>query len=184
MRGLHGMAQALLAQRAPAETLRPPSSPGVYAIFARAGTPLALANMHPERLLYVGITESSLELRSHFEHGNSGFSTLRRTLGAILRTELDLTAVPRGLGSSRSNVTNYRFSEGGEGRLSDWMRAFLEWSFVATSDDAAGSETALIAAFRPPLNLKGWPNPRRAEFMELRRRCRDQAAAARILARP
>jgi hypothetical protein len=154
-------------------------TPGVYAVFACAGISQGLAGLHPQRLLYVGMTEASLELRNHFDHGNSGFSTLRRSLGAILRDELGLCAIPRGPGASRTNVTNYRFAEEGEGRLSDWMRASLEWSFVALADDVPGSEAALIAALRPPLNLTGWPNPHRTHVMALRRQCRDEAALGR-----
>ena len=58
-----------------------PSVPGVGVyIFSIANlgaiTPI---RVEPTGLLYVGMTESSLEVRNHFFHKNSSFSSLRRS---------------------------------------------------------------------------------------------------------
>src|SRR5271157_4746566 len=87
-----------------------PNKPGVYALFLKS--PSALPGIEvssADSPLYIGMTRSSLNLRDHFGHQHSGFSTLRRSLGAILKQQLKLRAIPRAKGSSRSNVTNYRF---------------------------------------------------------------------------
>ena len=171
------IAEHLSAARQPAGSALPPASPGVYAIFAAPGVTLPLASMRPEQPLYVGMTESSLEIREHFRRKSSGFSTIRRSLGALLRGELGLSAIPRAPGPSKTNATNFSFAEDGESRLSDWMQRSLTWSFVATTAAPATIEAALIARLRPPLNLRGWPNPERKRLMELRRICRDEAAS-------
>jgi len=123
--------------------------------------------------LYVGMT-SNLRARgdeTHFSDGGSGFSTLRRSLGALLKENLDLKARPRGTGASKQNFRCYCFDEGGETRLTAWMREHLRIA-VAEHPDPDGIETELIRLARPPLNLNKWPNPHRAEIMALRHRGR------------
>jgi hypothetical protein len=173
------IAAQLIAARQPAGSVLPPPSPGVYAIFAAPDIILPLEDIAAERPLYVGMTESSLEVRDHFGRKTSGFSTIRRSLGALLRESLDLSAIPRAPGPSKTNAVNFRFAEDGESRLSDWMRQSLTWSFVATSTAPVRLEASLIAMLRPPLNLTGWPNPQRKYLTALRRACRDEAALAR-----
>ena len=58
---------------------------GIYAFFLT--DPALLHGIHIETSgpLYLGKTESSLDARNHFTHKHSGFSTLRRSLGAILK---------------------------------------------------------------------------------------------------
>jgi hypothetical protein len=58
-------------------------------------------------VLYVGMTESSLEVRNHFTHKHSGFSTLRRSLGALLRHELGLWPIPQRAGTVE--IQRYEF---------------------------------------------------------------------------
>jgi hypothetical protein len=86
--------------------------------------------------------------------GGTGFSTLRRSLGAILKAELRLVAIPRSAGASPTNARNYRFEEDGENRLSDWMRSNLAVAVRAVDDpDKVAGE--LVALLHPPLNLTG-----------------------------
>jgi hypothetical protein len=110
----------------------------------------------------------------------SGFSTLRRSLGALLKDELKLTAQPRGPGSSEQNLRCYRFDDPGEQRLTDWMRRHLRIA-VATHPAPAPEqvEAELIALAQPPLNLTGWPNPHAKELKALRKSCADAARRTR-----
>ncbi|MCH8311278.1 MAG: hypothetical protein IIB17_12400 [Chloroflexi bacterium] len=79
--------------------------PGIYALFYKG----QLRNIKgiPFRdgeLLYIGKTESSQmsrDVKTHLGDGKTGSSTVRRSLGAILRQELNLEPVPR-------NPTDYR----------------------------------------------------------------------------
>lgn len=96
------------------------------------GSPGRLSEAVTDRrgLLYVGMTDQGLDARNHFQHLHSGFSTLRRSLGALLKEALRLRAIPRGSGSIKSNVRNYRFTDEGERALSDWMNRHLLLSQV------------------------------------------------------
>ena len=90
------------------------SKPGLYELYINDPKALNSIRVGPSGLLYIGMTQSSLDSRNHSEHDNSGFSSLRRSLGALLKSKLHLRAIPRAQGSSKTNVTNYRFTEAGE----------------------------------------------------------------------
>jgi hypothetical protein len=107
-----------------------PSLPdaGVYAFFIKDRSKLTGVQMRSDGLLYVGMTASSLEVRNHFFHRDSSFSSFRRSLGALLKTRLKLHAIPRGLGRTRRDFVHYRFTAPGERKLTDWMQKHLEYA--------------------------------------------------------
>jgi hypothetical protein len=89
-----------------------------------------------------------------------------------------LTAIPRGSGKSKKDMTNYRFAGDGENSLTDWMVKHLEYSFVVLEDGIEDVERALIECLRPPLNLDKWKNRQRAAIKRLRKACADEARGA------
>jgi hypothetical protein len=154
-------------------------APGVYAILLASADALPLIEPGQNGLLYVGMTDASLEARSHFVHEHSGFSTFRRSLGALLKDRLKLFAIPRGPGNSRTNVTNYRFPDAGERALSEWMVSNLLIAQQVVTADLAVFEKDLIRLLEPPLNLTGWPNPQRSMLKRLRAQCAGEALGTR-----
>jgi len=162
----------------------PPDAAGVYALFLT--NVAAVTNLTVEsEVLYVGMTESSLEVRSHFTHSHSGFSSPRRSIGSLLKEELHLYARPRACGPSRTNITNFRFSDKGEQRLIDWMKRHLTYGFCRVErvgKNVREIESRLIKELRPPLNLTGWPNPQRAHLRARRGECREEASKSRGVA--
>jgi hypothetical protein len=151
---------------------------GVYAFFLKTTGALPGLSLEPSGLLYVGMTESSFEARNHFEHRHSGFSTLRRTLGALLKTSLRLRPIPRGDGRLLSNVRHYRFTDEDELRLTEWMQTHLTCGFAAIGEGIRAVERSLIVELRPPLNLVGWPNPQRRSLHAAKDACRQEAECA------
>jgi len=149
--------------------------PGIYLFCVRNRHALPKVIMDENGLLYVGMTEDSLEVRNHFEHKHSGFSTFRRSLGALLKDTLDLVAVPRSAGPSRSNMVNYRFTDEGERILTAWMVSNLLVGQANVHRNVLKCEKELISRLQPPLNLTGWPNPYRKAIKELRSVCVQQA---------
>ena len=136
-----------------------PAPAGVYVMYSQS--PIGDLAWDPTAgAAYVGKAQDGLRRRLLREHsGDTGRSTLRRTLGALLKDELALRAWPR---ASRGepkpiNFTNYDFDPDGNARLSDWMSANLEVEYLVTAEYVA-QETALIGQHRPPLNLTGWAN--------------------------
>jgi hypothetical protein len=125
------------------------------------------------------MTESSLEVRNHFHHSHSGFSSPRRSVGALLREQWKLQALPRSPGPSPTNVRNYRFPDDGEKRLVAWMDNHVTYGLCPVDTDIRKIEDRLIGELKPPLNLTGWRNPQAGRLKALRLACRDEASYAR-----
>lgn len=173
------IAAFLKSAAAPSEAPVIPSS-GVYAFLLRDTASLPGVATGRNGLLYVGMTDDGLDARNHFRHLHSGFSTLRRSLGALLKGELDLRATPRAPGASRSNVVNYRFTPAGEQALSGWMESNLLIAQSPLMGDILAIEKDIIRLLEPPLNLTDWPNPQRAHLKHLRSLCVAEAEQARV----
>jgi hypothetical protein len=137
---------------------RPPDASGFYAWWADAVIPGVPLEPHPEDpsvgLLYVGIAprdaSSSQTVRgrvigNHLQ-GNTGSSTFRFTLAALLLEELDLHPEKR--------KTKFVLTRHDNRRLSDWQRAHLRLTWCE-SDEPWLLENHVILAMRPSLNLAG-----------------------------
>lgn len=175
---LAALCETLLAHPLPPDAIPAMDSPGLYALLLAEGTQLSTLSVTPTRLLYIGMTDTSLEVRNHFKYPTSGFSTLRRSLGALLKDELGLQALPRAPGPSKTNTTNYRFDAAGELRLTAWMRQHLTYGYAPIRHEIEEHEACLIRELEPPLKLKGWRNPQRRRIMALRAECRNEARQA------
>jgi|GEM_PF-457384 len=159
--------------------------PGIYALFF-TGQEFPLGNYHPqkEEIVYLGKTENSQvsrDERTHFTSGQTGSSTLRRTLGALLKEKLSLTAIPRNdLDFDAGRKSFYKFDELSEERLTTWMKDNLGLAFNEfdhASADLGLLEAALIADVKPVLNIdsKNPGNPHAAGIKSARKVCADEA---------
>lgn len=175
---LAALCETLLARPLPPDASPAVDSPGLYALLLAEGSQLSTLFISPTRLLYIGMTDMSLDVRNHFKHPTSGFSTLRRSLGALLKDKLTLQALPRAPGPSKTNPINYRFDAAGELRLTAWMRHHLTYGYAPIQHEIEKHEACLIRELEPPLNLKGWRNPQRRQIMALRAECRNEARQA------
>lgn len=140
----------------PAATGGLPDASGFYAWWANAAIPRVPVKPHPENpslgLLYVGIAprgaSSSQTVRrrvvDNHLNGNTGSSTFRFTLAAILLEELDLHPEKRKLKFVLPKPDNRR--------LSDWQRTHLSLTWCE-SDEPWMLENEVILAMQPSLNL-------------------------------
>ncbi len=167
------VAELLRESKCVVGSLKAPAEPGVYAVFCSKIEKLGVFSVGEGGLIYVGASKdlAAREFDQHFSSEGTGISTLRRSLGAILKGQLELTAIPRSPGSVSSS---YRFLADGEKRLTQWMKSNLEVS-VCPIEDAVDVETELVRLLRPVLNLTKWENPQRAEIKRLRKDCADEA---------
>ena len=157
---------------------------GIYALFINDLSVLPCLAVDESNLLYIGMSESSLNERNHFFHTDSSFSSPRRSLGALLKksSRLHLEALPRrsgvrARGISRKDISNYRFDEKGETDLTVWMRQNLTYTNVGLDEDIRQTEASLIRLLNPPLNLTLSKNESRFVVRLARKECRDQAKA-------
>jgi hypothetical protein len=172
--GPQAIASYLLAHR-----LRYDPSPGgkacgLYAYFIDNPGNLLPVKADQSGLVYVGMSEDGADARSHFTQASS-FSELRRSLGAILKHRLELTAVARGKADKPRNALHYGFTPEGEARLSDWMKAHLRYSVCPDSEGWVLMEKDLIRHLCPPLCLTAWKNPQALLIRGMRKACADEA---------
>ncbi|CAN5657532.1 hypothetical protein BH20ACI4_BH20ACI4_10200 [soil metagenome] len=154
-----------------------PTKPCIYAIGVTNALEFPLISTKvrkkPNDIIYIGITKKNQTSRienTHFENGKSKSSTLRRSLGAILREELKLELIPH---------TNYKFTPDGEEKLTEWMIENLSVSYCewhGSIEELREIEKEIIKLICPILNLQSNPNNAwNQEITELRNVCRNLA---------
>ncbi len=135
--------------------------PGIYAVlyFGKSNTLGAITGLKSGLIIYIGKTLSSQQSRdadTHFKSGKSGSSTLRRSIGALLREEMNFNPIPRGSGKTTKDTTNYRFDDSSEKALSEWMHTNLGLAFFEyekSPEAIRNLEKALINHLSPALNI-------------------------------
>lgn len=155
----------------------PPIGWGIYAWFLRNGTSLPGLPAGPNGLIYIGRSDNlaDRELQQHLRNGQTPFSTLRRSLGALLKDALSLKAIPRRTPPQNDkDFVQFAFTKQGEESLTAWMCDNLTVGAVIR-DDPRDIEALLIDKLRPVLNLQLWPNPNRTKLIALRKACSDEA---------
>jgi hypothetical protein len=155
-----------------------PSVSAVYGIFLNEDDCLPGIACRAFDFLYLG-KSVDLKNRGHFVSGSTSKSTIRRSLGSLLKEDLALKAYARGRGKSRQDATHFRFDNEGERRLTDWIYGNTRIGFsIVGDDDIETIEKRLIRYCEPILNLDGNPsNPHAAPIKTLRKLCADEAAA-------
>ena len=157
--------------------------PGIYAIGFEGDNfpfPLTTLSVTNGDIIYIGKTNSSQKrrvLNTHFRSGRTGSSTLRRSLGALLRKELTLKPIPRSLVNGR--VRDYKFIIESENKLTEWMINNLTVSFynyLGGKRLLRELESEIISILNPILNIDGNAiNQNGSLIKELRAKCRDLA---------
>lgn len=151
-------------------------TPGLYAIHGDVQTwiDLGLGEPPDSRPLYVGKAEDSLikrDLRTHFGDGQTGRSTVRRSVAALLRDTLALRGVPRNP-AKPERPANFGMSDEHERRLGEWMQTHLllaTWPKPDACNSLLAVELRLIAHWQPPLNLKDNSSPWKQRLSDQRR---------------
>ncbi len=154
-----------------------PTKPFIYAIGVTNALEFPLIStevrIKPNDIIYIGITKKNQTSRignTHFESGKTESSTLRRSLGAILREELKLKLTPH---------TNYKFTPECEIKLTKWMIDNLSvsyWELDDSKSDLGATERKIIEQECPILNLQNnLNNLWKKKIEELRNDCRDSA---------
>jgi len=117
--------------------------------FGTVGTPI-----------YVGLSTklSGRKLSQHLQTGATGASSFRRSAGALLKMELKLSAIPRGVNAPRDKY-KFKIDGGGESRLTDWILQNTELGFWTANTKLTRSvleplETDVKKILRPTLDLE------------------------------
>ncbi len=163
--------------RARFDELDLPKRPGLYRIWLGPEAEDTVLGLEPGSLLYVGRGRRvRTRVLAHARSDKTSGSTFRRTLGALLREPLALTAYLGGAGDPHL----FRFDPAGEDRLTEWIATHLRVS-VEVSVEAFESELAVLARERPPLNLKDVTHAHTDRVTAYKNRCVDDARANGVL---
>jgi len=154
-----------------------PKEPGVYAIFLNQGIKLPHGIVQGEQgCIYVGKAESGIRkriLQEHLKTGNSGRSAFRRRLGAVLKDELKLTAIPRDEKFGKKHRL-FKFEEAGEVALSKWITENVSfgWCIINEEREIKQSEKNLAFRLKPCLpDEPDWGNPYKTKIESLYASC-------------
>jgi hypothetical protein len=165
-----------------------PNQQGIYAFYVVDSIDLGKFGF-PGQIIYAGLSEKSLNSRdtkTHLETGKTGWSSLRRSLGAILKSKLNLSAQKRDKNPSELRADKYKFDEEGEKRLTGWMMKNLKmgyWTFERplTKEKLRNEEEKVLIKLRPTLDLDQRTkkfNPLADELLDLRKICREDVKIA------
>ncbi len=162
-----------------------PNTPGLYAFSLAKGASLKKFG-DSGRIIYVGKAEDSLKKRdfdTHFNDKRTGSSTLRRSIGAILKIKLKAIAFSRNGTVVKPNIDNYKFNTKAEQKLSQWMKdnlliGYWEYNTAAEKETLRDIEEQLIIALKPTLDLDKRTvkyNKHAPALKILRQACKDEA---------
>lgn len=166
------------------------SKPGLYALFF-TGKDFLIDDCNPlaDEIIYIGKTEKSQksrDLNTHFQSGRTGSSTLRRTVGALLRKRNNLIPIQRNTTDyARNRRSHYKFDSKSEELITEWMVNNLGLSFfefVGTPSELDILESHVIKAISPVFNIdrKNTLNPYRKYILEMRKNCANEAFAGSV----
>lgn len=164
----------------PPSVFDPPIGWGVYAWFLNDAATLPGLPVSPNGVIYIGRSSdlADREIRQHLADGGTPSSTLRRSLGALLKEALGLSAIPRCKNPRVDrDFVQFSFTDDGERSLTAWMHDNLKVGAVVR-DDPSDYEPLLIDKMKPVLNLVGWKNPYAAAIKAHRRLCSEEARSA------
>lgn len=103
---------------------------GLYCFFLKPGVSLNIFGSSNQPL-YAGlsINLNGRELKQHLKSGATGCSSFRRSVGAILKVELNLFAKKRDKNGKKNRADKYKFDIDGEIRLTNWIMQNTELGY-------------------------------------------------------
>lgn len=159
--------------------------PGIYTFLLNDKSSLKEFGQ-PNGVLYVGIAKDSLadrDLGDHFNSNSTGRSTLRRSLGAILKDNFNLKVFSRNGTCKKREILNFVFNISGDKQLTDWMNknliiGYWEDKHKIPYNQLRDLEKHVIKALKPTLDLDKRTrkyNPFADRLDSLREICRVEA---------
>ena len=166
-----------------------PSKKGIYCF--RLSNDSKLKNFGSSGdVLYVGIAKESLnsrDIKTHFNSKRTGTSTLRRSLGAILKFDFKLIALPRSKNKTDQDIYCYKFNSDEEEKITEWMKNNLQVGYCVIEnveyDKLRELEVEVIKSLKPSLDLDRRTrhlNVHAFELDKLRKICQEEARNGQI----
>lgn len=161
-----------------------PSKKGIYSFGLTQNSTLKNFGSGGD-VLYVGIAKESLnsrDIKTHFNSNRTGSSTLRRSLGAILKKDFKLVVLPRSEKRTKQDIYCYKFEFNGEEQLTVWMKnnILVGYCVIENLDyqNLRDIEEDVIKVLKPSLDLDRRTRHLNIHYPELdglRKICRAEA---------
>ena len=151
--------------------------PGIVAVYCEHND-LGFGLKHEDGMQMVFVDESGAAAERHFVNGKTGYSTLRRSLAALLRNKCDLVAVPRSNDEvDADRYENFALAELSDELLTDWMEKHLKIAVLPIEKEKVRRTVQGLINYNVPiLNLQNnKENKYGAEIKRLRKQCAEQA---------
>lgn len=154
-------------------------SPGVY-VFVYSGTQLGGSLWEEPKPAIVYLGHNGEDSRRHWQN-DTGVSTVRRSLAALLAGDLPLTAVANREAQGEERFLNYALDAASELSLTAWMKENLRLAFLETEAEAVEDwYRALLEYNTPLLVLRNNPHNSAGPQIKLyRSRLAEQAAGGK-----
>ena len=154
----------------------------IYGFFVKNSKALK-AYSKSRKLLYVGITTRGLfqrDINEHLKSGKTPNSSFRRSIGAILKKDLNLQVMNRKLKNPKYD--KFKFTKESEIELTDWIMKNCHFGFWHSKEDLTKKELIYIESkiselYRPSLNLDAKTkkyNKMAKQLSGLRKICSDE----------
>ncbi len=160
---------------------------GLYCFFLNGKSSLDIFGKD-KQAIYVGISVNlnGRELKQHLKSGETGWSSFRRSIGAILKKQLKLEATHRDLNPKKLRADKYKFKGDGEARLTNWILENTELGYWTMNTKLGKNhlellETEVIKILKPTLDLHKATkhlNPLATQLDKLREVCRNEVKSA------
>ena len=150
---------------------------GVMAVYAHKND-LGFGLRNSDEIQMVFVDESGAAAERHFVNGKTGYSSLRRSLAALLRNKYDLEAIPRSDNKiDADRYDNFTLNDAGEKILTDWMREHLQIAVITVEKDKLRKTVQGLIDYNVPIfNLQNnKENKYGPEIKRLRKKCAQMA---------
>ncbi|MDO8747756.1 MAG: hypothetical protein Q7J72_01405 [Candidatus Omnitrophota bacterium] len=130
---------------------------------------LHFSHINGNKIIYVGISNRGLRSRVFYDHfigNNSGWSTLRKSLGVLILRNPN--KMPR---NKNCKPHQYKFEPKDENKLTTWMKNNLILYYTIVKNPMS-YEYELIEGRNPPLNINKNENIINSEFRKKLRKLR------------
>ena len=153
---------------------------GVYVV-SYDGSALSIgfdAGKKETKVVYVGI--SKFNSSRHFQNGSTGTSTLRRSLGAMLSSWMDLLPIPRSSDANDADrYNNYAFDAESEEELTSWMKNNFKIAYLQLKKEEIESVYLGLINYNVPIfNFQHNPENKYGSQIKIaRKKCAEEATA-------
>lgn len=157
---------------------------GLFAIFFNGDEfPLKGADLYLKSFPILHLNKTLKNgIKRDFIKDITDIPVLRRYLGAILKKQLDLIAIPNKDPKYYNQNRNsyYEFEQAGEDRLSKWMKTYLNISFIEleySEEIIEEIKNQMIQEYKPLLNFEKSNSNLlfKSEIDNLRKKCIEEA---------